>query len=129
MQFKLYTLADITPTGARRGSGDAYFQEQNYMSVIQTIGIRANPENVSVTQEEQSVGNLPFGKKYKGKQSVWCLTFDIGSQGGHNIEMLEEDFNLVPFNNNLNESITMETPIFLTKDDNLCNIFFTNSDK
>jgi hypothetical protein len=129
MKFKLYTLADITPTGARRGEGSRYHQEQNYMTAIQTIGLRTNPLDVRVTDEEQSVSKLSFGKKHKGKQRVWCLEFEVDSNGAHSVEMLTEDFNLVPFNNELDETVTFDNPLFVTNNDELCNIFFEIDDK
>jgi len=129
MKFKLYTLADITPTGARRGAGVPYYQEQNYMTAVQTIGIRTNPIDVSVTHEDRTVGNLPFGKKYKGKQRVWCLEFGVDSNGAHGIDMLTADFDLVPFNNELDETAKFENALFVTNNDELCNIFFEDQDK
>ena len=129
MNFKIYTLADITPTGARRGEGPANHQEQNYMTVIQTIGIRTNPMDVRVTQDELSVGSMPFGKKYKGKQDVWCLEFSVESQGGHDVEMLAQDFDMVPFNTNLNETVAFDKGIFVTQNAELTNIFFELGDK
>jgi len=129
MKFKLYTLADITPTGARRGAGSPYHQEQNYMTAVQTIGIRTNPLEVNVTSEEKAITKLPFGSKYKGKQRVWCLEFDVDSNGAHSIEMLNEDFNLVPFNNELDETVKFDSSIFVTNSNELCNIFFEVDDK
>ena len=129
MKFKLYTLADITPTGARRGEGAVYHQEQNYMTAIQTIGIRTNPEGVKVDQQETSVGNLPFGKKYKGKHLVWCLEFSVESQGGHSTEMLTDDFDLVPFNKGLDETAPFDKAVFITRNEELTNVFFEVDDK
>ena len=129
MNFKIYTLADITPTGARRGEGLAYHQEQNYMTVIQTIGIRTNPVNVKVDSKTVSIKDLGFGSNYKGKQCVWTMSFDIESQGGHSIELLQDDFNLVPFINNTNETVKFEKSLFISKDPDFCNIFFEFEDK
>ena len=129
MKFKLYTLADITPTGARRGAGASYHQEQNYMTAVQTIGIRTNPIDVRVTNEETTITKFPFGSKYKGKQCVWCLEFSVDSNGAHSVEMLCEDFDLVPFNNELDETVKFESNIFVTNNDELCNIYFEIDDK
>ena len=42
-RFELTTLVDITKTNARRGEDKlAYGQQQNYMSVVQTLGLRTN---------------------------------------------------------------------------------------
>ena len=44
-RFNLYTLVDITKTNARRGEDKlAYGQQQNYMSMMQTLGLRTNVE-------------------------------------------------------------------------------------
>ena len=45
MEYKLYTLVDITHTGQNRsepGRELARLKEQNFQTVVQTLGIRAN---------------------------------------------------------------------------------------
>ena len=45
MEYKLYTLVDITHTGQYRnepGRQKERWQEQNFNTVIQTLGIRSN---------------------------------------------------------------------------------------
>ena len=126
MTFRIYTLADISPTGARRGDGVPYYQEQNYMTVIQTIGIRANPVNVIVSKNE---GTTKFGSKYKGKQNIWCLEFEVESQGAHSVEMLKQDFNLVPFIAGAEETVEFEKNLFVTENKQLTNILFEFDDK
>ena len=45
MNYKLYTLVDITHTGQHRhepGKEKAWQQEQNFNTVIHTLGLRSN---------------------------------------------------------------------------------------
>ena len=126
MHFIIKTLVDITETNARRGDGDAYKQQQNFMSALQTIGIRANPSNIKVTCQEDSTAE--FGSKYKGKHTVWTMLFEI-EYGGTSVDMLVEDFDLVPFIDNLQETAKFEKAIFFTKDSKNKNIIFYEDDK
>jgi hypothetical protein len=128
MKFRIYTLVDVTETGARRGDGSAYHQQQNYMSLIQTVGIRANPSNFIVDTEKGSIAKLKFGSNYKGTQQYWIVEFEI-EYGESSVEFLEQDFNLVPFNTELDETVTFDKNVFLTADLKHTNIFFEKLDK
>lgn len=129
MRFAIHTLIDITETQARRGEGTAYKQQQNYMTVLQTIGLRCNPSNVSVSKKETSIGNLGFGKKYKGRHSMWTFDFDIEYESGHSVDLLIIDFDMVPFISGLDETIDFEKSIFYTQNPELTNIIFKELDK
>lgn len=128
MRYRIKTLADITETVARRGEGIGYQQRQNFMSVLQTIGIRANPSDVTCTVEEDTLLGLGFGKKYRGTQAVWTLDFTI-EYGETSIEFLQTDFDLVPVTVGLTETAKIQKGIFFTKDLNLTNIIFETIDK
>ena len=112
-RFKLYTLVDITQTNARRG--DDVFnwnQQQNFLTVLQTIGMRVNP---TVEKQPELVKDFPkFGSKYKDAKQAWCLDFAIEYQGAIDIEMLNSDFDLVPFISNLNEQVKFKNSVFRT---------------
>lgn len=129
MKFKLYTLVDITNTGARRGAGLPYHQEQNYMTVLQTVSIRANPSNVKITKETISLASTPFGKSFKGKHAVWCMSFDIEYEDAHSVETLIADFDLVPFIKELEETVKFDRSIFISEKSDHTNIFFELVDK
>ena len=129
MKFNLYTLADITPTGARRGEGTPYHQQQNYMTVLQTISIRANPSNIKVSKETASLTKLEFGKSYKGKHCVWCMSFDIEYEEAHSVETLVNDFDLVPFITGLEETVEFDKGIFISEKSDHTNVFFELVDK
>ena len=123
MKFELYTLVDITRTDARRGEDPvAYKKQQNYLTVINTIGLRANP---TINKMPQIVAHYPnFGSAYKGEQKVWKLVFDIEYEEATNIELMKIDFDLIPFISGLDETAEFADPVFRTTDDKLKNIIF-----
>lgn len=126
MRFKLYTLIDITETGARRGD-DARMvkQHQNYLTAVQTIGIRANPEITKKPFVQQmQLSKLNFGSEYKGLKNVWCLEFNFGLNQTHSTELLESDFDFVPVIGDLDESIKPEDWVFRSTDPKYKNIIF-----
>jgi len=131
MRFKLYTLVDITETGARKGDNPkAVRQQQNFLSVIQTIGLRVNPTYIKPPKVIKEIPkNLGLGSSYTKKQNVWEFMFDIEYEDALDIDTLKNDFNLIPIISNLDESVIFKTAAFSTKDDTICNIFFEELDK
>ena len=126
MKFKVLTLADITRTDARRGEDStAWRQQQNYNTFIGTLGLRVNPiVNTKPKSTTVAVGNLGFGKNYKGKHRLWEFNFETEYEGGLTIEMLEQDFDLIPIVNGLEETATIDPSAFRTRDEELKNIIF-----
>lgn len=126
--FDIYTLVDITNTGAKRNQDPfAYKQYQNFLTVLQTIGLRVNP---TVEEKPSIVEDYPkFGSAYKGKQKVWRLPVLIEFDGALNIDMLENDFSLVPFISGLEETANFSRCVFETTDNKLKNIIFVENDK
>ena len=122
MQVVIETIVDVTETGARRGD-DKFLvdQQNNYNTVIQTIGLRVNPNPISC---ETSQSN----HKIFGKNKVWKVVVEFEYQQGLTTEMLTEDFHLVPFIPNLNETYKITKPVFITKG-NDTNIIFQVDDK
>jgi len=132
MKFKLYSLIDITQTDARRTDNDkrSYNQQSNFMTAINTIGLRANPEFTKApTIINKGVGNMKFGKQYKGKQNVWEFEFEIPFEGALTVDMLIEDFDLIPVVSGLDETIDLENSVFRTQNQDYNNIFFEQIDK
>jgi hypothetical protein len=123
MKFELYTLVDITRTNARRGEDiKLYRQQQNYLTAINTIGLRANP---TINKYPQIVTQHPkFGTEYKGKQKVWKLVFDIEFEDATNVEFMKNDFNLVPVITDLDETAIIKDNVFLSQDKQHFNIVF-----
>ncbi len=126
MKFKLYTLIDITETGARRGEDPLKVkQQQNFLTVVQTIGIRANPEiQTSPTVEKMNLTKMNFGSEFKGTKNVWCLEFGFGLNQYHTLEQLVHDFDLVPVIGDLTEQIKPDDWVFRSTDNLRKNIFF-----
>ena len=131
MRFKLYTLVDITETGARRGEDPKlHRQQQNYLTVMQTIGLRVNPTYVKSPQVIEDIpSKYNLGSKYKNKQSIWEYVFDIDYDGALDIDTLQNDFDLIPIITDLDETAKFENAHFITKKPEVCNIFFEVSDK
>lgn len=117
MKFCLQTLVDITETKARRTDEDkfAYKQEANFQTVLQTIGLRVNIfYDESPSCEEIALGKIGFGDKYKGKHKVWRFVFGIEYEDGLTLDMLNDDFNLIPIILGLNETAKLEQAVFRT---------------
>jgi hypothetical protein len=127
MRFELKTLIDITETGARRGEDThQYNQQQNFLTLFQTISLRANPiVRRKPTVEKCNISNLGFGKKYKGTHRVWSWTFDFESEDQHSLELLENDITLVPIITKLDETVKIDVGAFITKDEQTTNITFS----
>jgi hypothetical protein len=131
MRFRLHTLVDITETRARRGDDPKQVrQHQNYLTVLQTIGLRVNSTYVSAPElltDTPSKYNL--GKSYKGKHNIWRYDFDIEYESALNLEMLTNDFDLVPVIVGLDETAKFKTENFLSQNQDINNIFFEVIDK
>ena len=122
--FELTTLVDITKTNARRGEDKiAYGQQQNYMSVVQTVVLRTNVEiSDPVFKKQKAVG---FGSDYATKTlNVWRCTITVEQDESHSVEMMQQDFNLIPFIKDLNENVNLTEAVFWTSDPKKCNILF-----
>ena len=131
MRFKIHTVVDITETNARRGQADkvSLDQQANYNTLIQTIGLRVNADPISLTTDIIDVSKIMFGDAIKGKQRVWTFEFDNPYEGALSVDMLKNDFDLVPIITNLNETANIHNSIFCTKNPNDRNIIFEEIDK
>jgi len=128
MKFKIFTLIDITESGQRRGPDKlAIGQQSNWDTLIQVIGLRANPTPVRTKQYTGSITDIGFGSKYSGEQTYWTFTFTI-DYGETSADNLIEDFNLVPIITGLSETVDIDINVFKTKDDKERNIIFMYSD-
>ena len=131
MRFKLYTLVDITETAARRGDDPKEFrQHQNFLTVMQTIGLRVNPTDVKTPRIIKDIpSKYNLGSKYKTKQNIWEYVFDIDYDGALDVDTLVNDFDLIPIITDLDETAKFENAHFITKKSDVCNIFFEVTDK
>ena len=131
MRFILHTLVDITETGARRGEDPLkYRQQQNFLTIMQTIGMRVNPTYIAAPKIVLEIpSKLGLGKSYKNKQKVWTYAFDIEYEGALDIETLVNDFDLIPVITGLEETVKFNNAQFITSNDSICNISFQIDDK
>ena len=131
MRFIIHTLVDITETGSRRGEDPKqYRQQQNFLTVMQTIGLRVNPTYVNAPEVVKEVpSKLGLGTSYKTKQSIWKYAFDMEFEGALNVETLVNDFDLIPIITQLDETAEFNNAQFITKNVSLNNISFEIVDK
>ena len=129
MRFQLYTLIDITETGARKGDNEKkQKQQQNFLTVVQTISLRCNPIiNHKPIIKNVAVDQFQFGSAVSGVHQVWTLDFEFETEA-HSLELLEHDFDLVPVISELDETINLKTSAFFTKDTESKNIIFKKKD-
>ena len=123
MEYKLYTLVDITHTGQHRnepGKESLRWKEQNFQTVIQTLGIRSN---ISYT-------NTPIASEVNGRlvgfntdKIIRVWRFDFSTDREHVYELndnpvgaLIEDFTLVPYISGLDEAMTQKYAVFNPED-------------
>jgi hypothetical protein len=121
MDYKLYTLVDVTHTGQNRsesGKETLRWKEQNFQTILQTLGIRAN---ISYTQSPSviEVGGRVIGFDTDEIIKVWRFDFhtDQAQLYEHNndpVGFLKEDFHLVPYIAGLDEAMTQQYAVFNT---------------
>jgi hypothetical protein len=73
-RYKITTLIDITRTNPDRSETDKLklSQQANFNSLIQAIGLRANPE--WLVDPKMVIGQLP--DPFNGKAAYWSWEFD-----------------------------------------------------
>ena len=123
MEYKLYTLVDITHTGQTRpeqGKETLRWKEQNFQTVLQTLGIRAN---ITYGQPPSmiEVGGRVVGFDTDEVIRVWRFDFHtdrdfLYKNGDNPVGNLIEDFHLVPYIAGLDETMTQQYAVFNTAD-------------
>jgi hypothetical protein len=121
MDFKLYTTVDITNTGQYRsepGKEIERWKEQNFQTVLQTLGIRAN---ISFNRKPDVIevkGQL-VGFNTEDIIRVWRFDFyterdDLYENNGNPIGYLIDDFDGIPYISGLDESMEQNYSVFVT---------------
>jgi len=129
------TLIDITkPKVSRPGQGSELEQNQfkNWITLQQCIGLRSIIEyDVESTCESVDIKSAGFGRKYKGRQTVWTFQFQpdrslaYDDSDGNMIGLLFADVNQVPVIKNLRETINIAKAVFDTDDPEFRNTIIT----
>lgn len=120
MRYRLYTLADITATGQYRneeGKERARSQQQNFDTILNTIGMRAN-----VQYEDLPIAIIGIPERYgmKGKQlsNIWQFEWSVESKyrflyEEDDVGLLKKDFSLVPYIDDLTETSKFNHSLFM----------------
>ncbi|CAB4125225.1 hypothetical protein UFOVP181_90 [uncultured Caudovirales phage] len=119
MDYKLYTLVDITHTGQFRneaGKEADRWREQNFNTVLQTLGIRANVSYTSNPTPVEVSGRV-VGFDTDTIIRVWRFDFSterdfLYEKDGDPVGYLKEDFHLVPYINGLSELMEQNYAVF-----------------
>jgi hypothetical protein len=112
MIYCLYTLTDITATYQYRSRSDLErLQQQNFDTVIQTIGLTANIEY------EKPPKIIPADIFGTPNERCWYFEWTtereaVFEHNGDNIARLKETFEFVPFIQGLTETVKFEKPYF-----------------
>lgn len=122
MEYKLYTLVDITNTGQHRfeeGREEARWREQNFQTVIQTLGIRSNISFVHKPEVIELRGRL-VGFDTDNAIRVWRFDWSterdyLYEKEGDPVGYLKDDFHLVPYIAGLSELMEQKNAVFNTK--------------
>ena len=130
MQYKLYTTVDITNTGQYRaepGKENLRWKEQNFQTVLQTLGIRANIVFIEKPVASEMRGSL-VGFNTDEIVRVWRFDFTterehLFEKAGNAIGYMVEDFDGIPYISGLDESMQQNYDVFVT-DGTACNIVF-----
>jgi hypothetical protein len=121
MEYKLYTLVDITHTAQYRPSaGIQHWQEQNFNTVMQTLGIRANAgyrHSPSVIEVKGSLIGFATDKIIR----VWRFDFyteqdNVYEKDSDPVGLLKDDFMLIPYIAGLNEVMEQKYAVFNTEE-------------
>ena len=123
MEYKLYTLVDITHTNQHRpaaGKEHLRWQEQNFNTVLQTLGIRSNITYTSGPMVTEIKGRLA-GFDTDSIIRVWRFDFFTDREGLYDkdndpVGHLIDDFMLVPYIAGLNETMEQKYAVFNTGD-------------
>jgi len=122
MRYKLYTLVDITHTDqykATPGKESLRWKEQNFNTVIQTIGLRSNISYYNSPEAVEVRGRI-VGFDTDDIIRVWRFDFetdrdDLFLKDVDSVGFLKEDFNLVPYIKGLDELMEQEYAVFVTE--------------
>lgn len=119
--YKLYTFVDITHTGQYRaepGKESARWKEQNFNTIVQTLGIRCNILYSQSPQATEVRGSLVG---FDTDEIVRLWRFDFATErdfvyedAGDPTAFLKDDFELVPYIQGLDECLHQTHAVFLT---------------
>ena len=120
--FTGVTLVDITATGVTRHRAEHELernQQRNWETVLQVIGLRAQPQLIQgpIRHECTIDESGGFGEMYHGHHQVWIFCFGVEHEDvflleGDPVGGLDKDFAQVPVICGLEETARFILPIF-----------------
>ncbi|NBP55784.1 hypothetical protein EBU71_04455 [bacterium] len=120
MRYKLHTLVDITATGQYRseeGKQQARNQQQNFDTVLNTIGMRSN---LMYDDNPKVIIDYPVKYFMTGKElsNIWIFEWYVESRYRYlheedDVGLLKVDFSLVPYIPNLTETAKFKNNLFM----------------
>lgn len=124
MNYTLYTTVDITRTKQYRsepGREELRWKEQNFQSVIQTLGLRANI-NFDKDPELIEIAGHIVGFNTRDIIHAWRFDFSterdfLYEKEGDPVGWLLDDFEMVPYISGLDESMEQNFDVFVTYGD------------
>ena len=131
MHYKLYTYVDITNTKQYRletGKEKLRYKEQNFNTVLHTLGLRSNIWYSSSPVMLEVKGSL-VGFNTDEIVRVWRFDWETErdnlylDDSGDPVGFLKKDFHLIPYIKGLGEHTKQEYAMFVTDPDNT-NIVF-----
>jgi hypothetical protein len=126
-EYKLYTLVDITHTN-RAHTNEQKWKEQNFNTVLQTLGIRANITYTSSPVIIETQGKL-VGFDTDEILRLWRFDFytdrpSLYMDKDDPTSLLKTDFHLVPYIGGLEEDMQQQYAVFNTTDPGKNIVFF-----
>ena len=132
INYTAYTLVDISNTTETKITRNkiAFLQQQNLNTLIQTVGLRSQPLEPSVTiKMTQDIVDYEFGNEYQGLHTVW--QFDFSIEHSEIFKFKEQDsYHLyndtdgIAIYKGLEETCKLKTSCFETKNKNNINLYF-----
>ena len=122
MDYKLYTLVDITHTGQHRhesGKEKSWQQEQNFNTVLHTLGLRSNifyNNGPRLLEVKGSLVGFNTDEVLRVWRFDWSTEADYYSTDADSLGFLKQDFHLVPYIGNLGEIMEQTHKVFNTRD-------------
>ena len=123
MDYKLYTLVDITHTGQHRlenGKETLRNQEQNFNTVLQTLGIRSNvwyTHGPILIEVKGSLVGFNTDEIIRVWRFDWRTERDnLYHKDEDPVGFLKDDFHLIPYISGLSESMKQKYAVFNTED-------------
>lgn len=120
MHYRLCSLVDITNTRQYQNSAEyrqSRNQQQNFDTVIQTIGMRAN---ITYDSAPKVTIDTPSAYGLEGNElaSIWIFEWSCEREflflnDGDHVGYLKQLFKLVPYVSHLTETKPLDLPVFM----------------